>query len=48
MTNHPSLDGRVVIVTGGARGLGREMALEPRRTGRPPRHHRRRGNAGAA
>ena len=28
MTNHPSLDGRVVIVTGGARGLGREMALE--------------------
>ena len=28
MTNHPSLDGRVVIVTGGVRGLGREMALE--------------------
>lgn len=25
---HPSLEGRVVIVTGGSRGLGREMALE--------------------
>ena len=25
---HPSLAGRVVLVTGGARGLGREMALE--------------------
>lgn len=28
MAHHPSLNGRVVIVTGGSRGLGREMALE--------------------
>ena len=28
MTRHPSLSGRVVLVTGGSRGLGREMALE--------------------
>ncbi|MDF2369974.1 MAG: SDR family NAD(P)-dependent oxidoreductase [Rhizobiaceae bacterium] len=28
MFRHPSLEGRVVIITGGARGLGREMALE--------------------
>lgn len=27
MTHHPSLSGRVVVVTGGSRGLGREMAL---------------------
>jgi NAD(P)-dependent dehydrogenase (short-subunit alcohol dehydrogenase family) len=28
MSNYPSLKGRSVIVTGGSRGLGREMALE--------------------
>ena len=30
---HPSLEGRVVIVTGASRGLGREMALELAETG---------------
>ncbi|TFF27690.1 SDR family oxidoreductase [Jiella endophytica] len=28
MSSHPSLAGRVVVVTGSSRGLGREMALE--------------------